>query len=77
MLHCINKHIVFDLINTYLISETEIMNQLFELTARFFQEWDYFLSVDLTFTTTKLLIDANEPHVHSGRAPKRKECWGF
>lgn len=44
----------------YLTSKTEIVNQLFELTAGFFQEWDYFSSVDASFATLKFLIRSNE-----------------
>lgn len=69
---------IFNLINTScLISKTEIINQLFELIAGFFQEWDYFSSVDASFTTMNFLIHSNELQVHRGRAPKGKECWGF
>lgn len=52
------------------------MNQLFELTAGFFQEWDYSSSVDASFTTM-FLIPSNELKVHSGRAHKRKESCFF
>lgn len=66
------------LINTlYLISKTDTGNQLFELTAGFFQEWDYFSSVDASFTTMMFLIHSNELKVHSGRAHKRKESCCF